>query len=923
MRMGTSAVAASTTGDCGCSSTGPYVAPAEGADLYVSATGTSPTGKYTVTSTPTGAPDGLANVTVALTASPGTPLVTTQAQSWGFSPDDDRFVAHYVQDPAGSSIHHIELYNLVGSNPGASILSDPSVSTGSDRIQFSPSGRYLFYAYISSGQTHLQMVDATTGQTTYTSAFTPVTVSGSGHDEFGVAGWGFGPDDSRFVYAWNSTSSNVEWNIVNLERSPSTALVKTISMIGEVGSFWQFSPCGDVIGLVHQPGVSPRAEVYNTNDGTSAGPPGEATISAPFQDITLATTATSQVVTNTTASGPTDYTLGPNTAATSCGGGGTTSTVPTTTAVNHPPAAHFTSPAGVQAGFDVTFQDASADSDGHIAAWLWNFGDGWTSTEQNPTHMYTNPAGATYTVSLQVTDDGGAVDSTSQELIVAPNAPPEASFTFAPNPVVRGDTVTFTDTSTDDDGITQELWIIGNDGFSGPTVTLKICEPVNVQLTVSDHLYQYVDAPAVTIVVSATGQVIPVPAGGSLQDAVSQACPGDTVSLAPGTYSGGVTLNQINLEGAGAGSSIVSGTTPDSDTGGWVLATSGRGDVAISNLSVRDGQGGILAGNDIGVTRLDGVEVDHNTDFGGIFVDCCRADLSVDASSIHDNHTSSPSGAGGGGIGMFCCGDITVTNTEIAFNSSNTDGGGVYPEEAGQVIFTGDSIHDNTASGQGGGVYLDSDGNGDVFTNNRFVGNSASQGGALTIVRNQLLFAGNLVAHNAGGGVHTDGSGRAVIINATIVDNTGVGVDSTGFSSAASIYNSIVGGNDTDLDSSSICGPNLIGHLPAFADGDYHLAPGSAAIDAGDNSKVPSELATDADGQARIQNGTVDLGYDEFQGFGGGTGGAGSIPTTCVAPAPPNDDFANAQELSGDSGTVDGTNVGGTAEAGEPDHAGS
>jgi PKD repeat protein len=48
---------------------------------------------------------------------------------------------------------------------------------------------------------------------------------------------------------------------------------------------------------------------------------------------------------------------------------------------------------------DVQFTDQST---GDVAEWLWDFGDGATSTEQNPIHTYTS-AGV-YTVSLTVTD---------------------------------------------------------------------------------------------------------------------------------------------------------------------------------------------------------------------------------------------------------------------------------------------------------------------------------------------------------------------------------------------------------------------------------------------------------------------------------------------------------------------------------------
>src|SRR5205807_5748948 len=57
------------------------------------------------------------------------------------------------------------------------------------------------------------------------------------------------------------------------------------------------------------------------------------------------------------------------------------------------------------AGTEVRFVNRSTDSDGHVALWAWNFGDGGTSTEESPSHHYA--AAGTYTVSLIVTDDGG------------------------------------------------------------------------------------------------------------------------------------------------------------------------------------------------------------------------------------------------------------------------------------------------------------------------------------------------------------------------------------------------------------------------------------------------------------------------------------------------------------------------------------
>jgi PKD repeat protein len=50
----------------------------------------------------------------------------------------------------------------------------------------------------------------------------------------------------------------------------------------------------------------------------------------------------------------------------------------------------------------VAFHD---ESDGQIASWKWDFGDGTTSTEQYPVHQY--KAGRDYTTILEVEGPAG------------------------------------------------------------------------------------------------------------------------------------------------------------------------------------------------------------------------------------------------------------------------------------------------------------------------------------------------------------------------------------------------------------------------------------------------------------------------------------------------------------------------------------
>ncbi len=56
---------------------------------------------------------------------------------------------------------------------------------------------------------------------------------------------------------------------------------------------------------------------------------------------------------------------------------------------------------------------------GAITNWLWQFGDGATSTAQNPAHTYTN--GGTFTVTLTVKNDVGLTDSTNRTVIAVAN----------------------------------------------------------------------------------------------------------------------------------------------------------------------------------------------------------------------------------------------------------------------------------------------------------------------------------------------------------------------------------------------------------------------------------------------------------------------------------------------------------------------
>ncbi|MDP3563890.1 MAG: PKD domain-containing protein, partial [Methanoregula sp.] len=110
-----------------------------------------------------------------------------------------------------------------------------------------------------------------------------------------------------------------------------------------------------------------------------------------------------------------------------------------------PPVAAFT--ANTTAGntpLAVAFTDAST---GSPAIWSWTFGDGSTSADQNPVHVYTTPG--QFTVSLQVTNPDGS-DTTTKEQFISGSTPllPIAEFTANQTSGKAPLAVGFTDQST-------------------------------------------------------------------------------------------------------------------------------------------------------------------------------------------------------------------------------------------------------------------------------------------------------------------------------------------------------------------------------------------------------------------------------------------------------------------------------------------
>ncbi|MFA6239501.1 MAG: PhoPQ-activated protein PqaA family protein [Candidatus Hydrogenedentales bacterium] len=142
----------------------------------------------------------------------------------------------------------------------------------------------------------------------------------------------------------------------------------------------------------------------------------------------------------------------------------------------------------IQPGGTVSFQDQSTVTGGTIDSWLWTFGDGGQSNQQNPTHQY-NALG-TYDVTLTVTSGAlSDVEVKANYISVVPPTPPDANFSAATTTPLDGNPLQFTDLSSPGTSpITSRLWDFGDGGTStaqNPIHTYTTVGTFDVSLTVT------------------------------------------------------------------------------------------------------------------------------------------------------------------------------------------------------------------------------------------------------------------------------------------------------------------------------------------------------------------------------------------------------------------------------------------------------
>jgi len=209
-----------------------------------------------------------------------------------------------------------------------------------------------------------------------------------------------------------------------------------------------------------------------------------------------------------------------------------------------PVAVVVATPESGDAPLEVSFTGSDSMDDVGIDSYEWDFGDGNTSTETNPTNTY-NTAG-NYTASLTVTDGEGLTDTATISIVVTEaggNQAPEAVVSATPDSGNAPLEVTFTgDGSTDDIGIVSYAWDFGDGNTStetNPIHTYNAAGSYMASLTVTDG-EGLTNTATISIVVTEEG-------GNQEPEAVVSATPQSGNAPLEVSFMGGNSLDDVGI----------------------------------------------------------------------------------------------------------------------------------------------------------------------------------------------------------------------------------------------------------------------------------------------------------------------------------------------------------------------------------------
>jgi hypothetical protein len=391
-------------------------------------------------------------------------------------------------------------------------------------------------------------------------------------------------------------------------------------------------------------------------------------------------------------------------------------------------------------------------------------------------------------------------------------------------------------------------------------------------------------APGTTL--AATTLAVPS-AYATIQAAIDAAADGDTVVVAPGTYHERIDFGRKNVVVQSSGGASV--TTIDGDGGGVVVkidADPGESPT-LRGFTVRNGASTPVATGDGGIDTTGGPAlIENNVVTANTFCDGGAIEAAFSAATIRNSTITNnrqlgcSGGVGGGGVSIRGAGSVRLAGNVIDGNQHGSWAGAVSLFASGPAVIEKNVIRNNRAGSDGGAIEIVNDSPASI-RNNLFVANSAPNGGAIDVSppsgsSGAQIFNNTFVGNvgTKGSAILTEGFAQSVAIYDNIVVGDGPGgviaCDGTYSPNPPQVtYNDVVATSGSRFAGTCTTQDPNLAVAPTFvnaAAGDYHLAPGSAGIDAGTSAGAATD---DIDGDVRPIDGdgngtaTVDMGYDE------------------------------------------------------------
>lgn len=401
----------------------------------------------------------------------------------------------------------------------------------------------------------------------------------------------------------------------------------------------------------------------------------------------------------------------------------------------------------------------------------------------------------------------------------------------------------------------------------------------------------------------------------SIQSGINPATAGDTVLVAPGTYTesidfhakaitvrsdsdfdpatydispettiirGSLTEPAVNFKTYEPSAATLNGFTIINENEGGIYCS--ESSPTIKNCTITgensvSSKGGIYCFSSSPTITNCTIAENLNNEASGGGIYCSESSPTITNCVISDN---SAKGVGGG---IFCYkSSPTIYNCAILGNNSDSFGGGIYCINSSSPEIESCIVSSNNAR-YGGGIYCKD--NSDLTIKNCTISDNRAESGAGGGIYSgysdpkiiNCLINGNN-ADSYGGGIYCFDQSKPIITNCTISDNIAPNIggiycyDNT----EATVTNSIIWGNShiqTNCDCSGLItysdigdecsGEGNINENPLFiGGGDYHpQCDMSPCIDAGINEALELPL-TDMEGNPRICNGIVDMGTYEY-----------------------------------------------------------